>query len=323
MDATLSQTHEADFSETVPNKRTLFRPYWLDGFFYFGNSKRVATLTDVKYIDDKTMVVAHREASKLYLVSFDGENYQRISEFTVDTRRLLNRFFHPDLIALNGNKMYMTEYGGRCVEITLNGQKFKLTNKVFAGNYNYHGIHYSDGRIYLGADRDGVMTVLNDSLKVIDTILLPELQGTEQRIKTIGQDGDLFILGIDVQHGPANIPNDGGDSWIKIGSLNGNNINVIDDIMLKNCQIDGHILHKGLHYLTLDDGDAGCGKIMVVRIESDKLEKVSEISVDGFPHGIDIRNGMLSYTSYATSKLKTIKLPEEITQIYAARMEAS
>jgi hypothetical protein len=167
------------------------------------------------------------------------------------------------------------------------------------------------------------MTVLNESLKVVDTVLLPELQGTDQRIKTIGREGDLFILGIDVQHGPANIPNDGGDSWIKIGKLNKDNIKTIDEIKFENCQIDGHILHQGLHYITLDDGSAGCGKVIVVRIENNKLEKITEISVDGFPHGIDIRNGMLSYTSYATSKLKTIKLPEEIMQIYTTQSEAS
>lgn len=298
----------ADFTAQVPNKRTLLRPYWLDGFFYFGDQKRVATLTDIKHIGDDMSVVAHREAATLHLVKRIHDTYETITKFTIDMRRLSQRFFHPDLMAMNGNKIYMTEYGSRCIEVQLNDNRFRITQRIHAGDYNYHGIHYENGFIYLGADREGIVTIINECFKKVADLQIDTLKGTNKRIKTFSSHQDLFITGIDLPYGLSHKPNQGGDTWVSLLKKSGTTLTEIQTMKFRNCQVDGHKFHNGLHYFSLDDGNDRTGKIVVIKVKDETLTLVHEIICDDFPHGIDILNGELSYTSYATSMLKTISL---------------
>ena len=56
------------FNETIPK-------FWTQGYFNFGNQKRIATVTDVKFISENKLIVAHRAAAKLYLIELIDNNY--------------------------------------------------------------------------------------------------------------------------------------------------------------------------------------------------------------------------------------------------------
>ena len=55
-----------------------------------------------------------------------------------------------------------------------------------------------------------------------------------------------------------------------------------------------------------------CGYIFIGKIDKDKLIFVKKVACNNFPHGIDVYNNKLAYTSYANSSVTIHSLDEFI-----------
>jgi|GEM_PF-3102129 len=295
---------EIKFEEKVSNKRSFWGRYWLQGEFYFNNDKRVATVTDVKFISSDLLVIAHREAAKLYLVKLSGSDYEIIREKPIRITWLpsQNRFFHPDLIAVKDNLIYMTDYSNRCAVFKLEGDKFFFTNELKVGGHRYHGCYLENDSLLLGSVSDGIVQIID-----IKTHCTSQIQFDSQsapinernvRIKTIGKHEDYLVLGLDKRKGKPGRPNNGGDSWVGLFERNDHLLKCVSIIKFENSQLDGHTTNMGYHFFTTYDGHRKKGVIQIIKEENAELKVVHSIVCKSFPHGIDILDGKIAYTSY-------------------------
>ncbi|MHA7864933.1 hypothetical protein [Flagellimonas marinaquae] len=295
---------EIKFEEKVSNTRSFLKRYWLQGEFYFNKEKRVATVTDVKFISANLLVVAHREAAKLYLVKLSGSDYEIIHEKPLRTRLLPSRkrFFYPDLMAVKDHLIYMTEYSNRCAVLKLDGDKFIFKNVINVGRHSYHGCFIENNSLLLGSVRDGIVQILDTKTQRTSQIKFnPEsapINERNLRIKTIGKQEDYLIMGMDRPIGNLGHPNDGGDSWVGLFERNNDHLKCVSLIKFENAQLDGHATNNGLHFFTTHDGNRKKGVIQIIKEENGELKVVHSVVCESFPHGIDILDGKVAYTSY-------------------------
>jgi len=95
------------FKENVSNKKIDDGVYFLQHYFSFGNKKRIATVTDVKFINENKLIVAHRAAAKLYLVEISKNSINILETLIL---KINGEYFHPDLIAIKENNIYTPDF---------------------------------------------------------------------------------------------------------------------------------------------------------------------------------------------------------------------
>lgn len=300
---------EIKFEEKVSIKRSFFGRYWLQGEFYFNDEKRVATVTDVKFISSDLLVVAHREAAKLYLVKLSGSVYEIIREKPIRITWLpsRNRFFHPDLMAVKDNLIYMTDYSNRCAVFKLKGDKFIFTKQLKIGGHRYHGCYLENDSLLLGSVSDGIVQIIDTKTGCTSQIQFDSesapINERNVKIKTIGKQEDYLILGLDKRIGKPGHPNYGGDSWVGLFERNDDRLKCVSVIKFENSQLDGHATNNGYHFFTTYDGHRKKGVIQIVKEENAELKVTHSVVCKSFPHGIDILDGKIAYTSYKESSV--------------------
>jgi len=295
--------------ETIPT-------FWKQGYFFFGDQKRIATVTDVKFISDSKLIVAHRAAAKLYLVEIIDDIHS-----IKDTLLLKygNKHYHPDEMAIKDNMLIMTSYENISCVVNFDILNNKLSFvKIFQIHkyIQYHGCCISrinNNLIYYGGVRDKdyntPMTVYDfDTNTSID--IKTNYNG---RIKTISlcNDGNI-LLGLDElgkkDKNNVNLFN----SLIVIYSLEKNQLTLLDSIEIEKSQIDGSVIYNNYFFVTLHCGIDKCGYIYIGKIDKDKLIFVKKVKCNNFPHGIDVHNNRLAYTSYTSSSVIIHTLDEFI-----------
>ena len=118
------------FNEIIPT-------YWKQGYFSFGSQKRIATVTDVKFISDNKLIVAHRGAAKLFLIEIDNNTYKIIDSLLLN---IDGKYYHPDLISIQNNRIYMTAYTNMSCIVDIIDNKLNIVKLVKIHEYiNYHG----------------------------------------------------------------------------------------------------------------------------------------------------------------------------------------
>lgn len=296
--------------EEVPSEKQGNTVFWRQGDFFFNNQKRQATVTDVKFVDNETLVVAHRAAAKLYLIKFKNQTFTVIDTLILDTaKRSLNprkrfnnqRFFHPDLISLHRNTIYISEYTNRCCVVEIQENKLIYKRVIDMGNTAFHGCYTNETHAMFGSVNDGCITTLSHKkyrLAKIDASLQPG-----QRIKTIGTENDYVILSIDKLSGVHTKAGATADCWVKLYLRKGDELKVLDTIDNPYGQIDGHTFYKGYHFITMHDGNLASGVILILKIIEEKLSIIKRVACASFPHGLDIVNDQLIYSSYANSAI--------------------
>jgi hypothetical protein len=293
-----NQTIEIKLKENVGSKPSRYRLFWQQGEFYFNEEHRIATVTDVKFLRDDLLIAAHREAAKLYLIKLMDDGYKIIHQKTLRTHLLprFDRFFHPDLLVLRGNMIYMSEYSSRYAVYCIHNNKFSLRETFQINKNKYHGCHVDGDFLFLGSVKGGMIDVVNTNTKVISQLKIAPsikpLDDRQTRIKTVGREGDYFILGMDRIKGERTkgMDNEGGDSWVGLFEQNGQTLNCISLINFENTQLDGYVRHQGNHFFTIHDGNLRSGTIQVLKVENSELRLVHATKCKSFPHGLDICN---------------------------------
>ena len=290
---------EYTFNEIIPT-------FWTQGYFWFGKQKRIATVTDVKFISDNKLIVAHRAAAKLYLVQINNNTYEIIDSIIL---KIDSTYFHPDLISIQNNRIYMTAYTNNVCMVDIIDNKLNIVKVIKIHEYlQYHGCFCKNNVIYLGAVKDKnnniPLTIYNCETNQFVNIKL----NYNRRIKTINVINNNILLGLD-----GKISNDRiFDSWIMYYKLHNNKLLLLDSIHIKNAQIDGSAIYNNHFFITLHSEIYKCGHIYIGSINDTKLTFIKKVQCNDFPHGMDIYNNKLAYTSYANSSVMVHSLDEFI-----------
>lgn len=280
-----------------PLKQTNNELYWSQGFFSFGSQSRAATLTACKFLTDNLIVVAHRANAKLYLVDIIKKNI--VSELELKISEGV--YFHPDLLTIFNGKIYIDSYRTNYLIVKIIDNKFVIDNVAEIHPYcRFHGIFSDDETVYFG------------SVDVDDTkrTFVIDLEGNKKyidfsyRVKGFAKKDNIHIYACD---GKTLKKKWLFDSYILL--YNGDEF--LDKITIKNSQTDDIIIYKNNIYFSIHSEDEKCGFIYKAKYSSGKIEILKKYKTDSFPHGIDIRNDVLIYTTYSTSKLCIINLLED------------
>ena len=310
---------EFSIHERFGTRKSRIAVWWGQGEFYLKDKKRVATLTDVKFVSDDLLVAAHRAAAKAYLIQYRDGAFTLLDELRLNTARgCLNprkrfspkRFFHPDLMSVSGNLIYMTEYTWRCCVIEIRNNKLRYKKTIGFKNPTLHGCYADSEMILFGSCSNGKICTYNPKTgnkKPIATGLDDGL-----RIKTIGKEQpNYLLLGTDKITGSTAERGAMAETSISLHRTEGHTFTLLDTFDLPNTQIDGHAYSDGLHYFSIQDAEADTGHLAVFKVENDRLQLVKKIPCHLFPHGLDIRHGKLVYTSYTRSSISVIDLKSD------------
>jgi len=301
-----------EFIITGPNtyNRT---PHW------FAGNSRYETTTDVKFVNDTTLVVANRMAAILYLVEFNIEAQtfkilDRVSLTYEGPVTLTSKGFQksrypkfPDLLTIVNNTIYVATLDNTISKIQIANMKFtKPTLFTFNDNGFYHGItiHPTHKNVaYLSSALTSPKLVIADlSTGKTQDIILPKFEG-----KVVRQTRFLDETHIVSTCGGSLISstdhNKVYDSCVGVFILP--SFKCLDLVEFPSTHIDDICVHDGVIYIT----NQGATKAKVCKYKFDgKLQLIEEIVVGGFPHGIDARNGILAVTSMSRSSVQLIRI---------------
>jgi hypothetical protein len=290
---------------------------------YFGNESRHETLTDVKFLDNKTLIIANRQTATMYYVEFDLKTKRfdildRLSlTYTIPGIKFKNGKFQkrsfPDLIDLmtiKGNTIYYVSLQNTIGQVDIINKKLIKRNLVVIPGQNaFHSITFhpiKSHMMYLSSAMYAPtrkLVVYNSLTSEKKDIILPGLEGCLIKDTKFLKDGRIIISG---SNGMISIKNDNKvyDGFIGMYTPD---FKCIDLVKIPNIQNDGVSISNDLIYLTTQ-GSTGAGKIMKYKVVDNKLESDGEIEIGGFPHGIDVRNNLLAVTSMTHSSVQLIVL---------------
>jgi len=288
------------FNEIIPT-------YWKQGYFYLGNQKRIATVTDVKFLSDDKLIVAHRAAAKLYLVKINNDTYEIIDSILL---KINDSYFHPDLISIQNNRIYMTAYTNMACLVDIIDNKLNIVKLMKIDEYvQYHGCLVVNNLVYFGgiksSNKNTPLTIYNYDTNQIINIKT----NYNRRIKTIQViNNNNILLGVDTNISDSTIF----DSWIMYYKLHNNKLLLLDSIYIKNAQIDGSMIYNNYFFMTLHSEIYKCGYIYIGSFTDTNIKFIKKVPCNDFPHGIDIYNNKLAYTSYTNSSVMVHSLDEFI-----------
>ena len=293
------------FDEKVSKVKITGNVYWLQDFFNFGSQKRISTVTDVKFVDNNRLIVAHRSAAKIYLIKINGSTYDVLDSLTLmvggQHHGSDDQYYHPDAITLCNNRIYMTAYrNNSCVLDIVNDKLVFIKLFKIDSFMHYHGCHHNSDMVYFGSvkcsDNNTPLTIYNtktDKFKNLKT-------GTNKRIKAISSYKECLLLCMDdlgSHHQPLH------NSCVMLYSVDNDKLLYLDKIDINNSQIDGMVIYNDYFLATIHCGIDKCGNIIVGKINNNKLYFTKKVPCNDFPHGIDVFNDKVAYTSYANSSI--------------------
>ena len=303
-----SKIMEYFFKEDVPrNKPSDGGVFWQQQSFPFASQSRVATVTDVVAHNDM-LIVAHRAAAKLYLMEKHDGGYNIIDSLQL---KINGSYYHPDLMGINDNLIYMTSYSNVCCVVEIDNKKlvYKTKFKIYNGNY-FHGICVTNNKIYFGAQNQQKGNTFLTVHKLGNEKKYKNFYTTHKnRIKAISViNKDTVLLGCDSGGPNKNVY----DSWIDLYRISGKKMKLLDSIKFGVTQIDGATIWKDYFFVTVHSGIDKCGYIIVGKIENKSLKIIKKVKCHDFPHGIIVHNHKLIYTSYGRSSINIHSLDEFI-----------
>jgi hypothetical protein len=290
---------------------------------YFGNESRYETVTDVKFLDDKTLIIANRLAAMMYYVEFDvnTKNFTVLDRLSLTYTRPGLKFKNgrfqkqsfPDLIDLmtiKDNTVYYVSLQSTIGRVDIVNKKLIKRNlAVIPGQNAFHSLTFHPDQkhiMYLSSAMFAPtrkLVVYNSLTFEQRDIILAGLEGCLIKDTKFLEDGRLIISGSNGMIFCEDV-NKVYDGFIGLYTPD---FKCIDLVKIPGIQNDAVCLYNDVIYLTVQGG-SGDGKVMKYTIENNKLQLIEEIVVGGFPHGIDARNGLLAVTSMSRSSVQLIRI---------------
>lgn len=287
--------------------------------FWFAGNSRYETTTDVKFLNDTTLVVANRMAAVLHLVEFDLDSQtfkilDRLSLTYEGPVTLTSKGFkkssypkHLDLMNVKGNRIHYVSLDNDIGIVDIVNRKFVKRNLLTVADQVYiHGLEFHPSKpniAYLaGALYKPKLLILDMTTMKKQTVILPGLEGRLIKSVRFLDENHLVVSG-----GGGLISttdkNKSYDGYLALYSLP--DFKCLDLITIEIAQTDDVAVYNGFIYSMLQ----GATEAKVCKYKFDgKLQKLEEIVVGGFPHGIDARNGLLAVTSMSRSSVQLIRI---------------
>jgi hypothetical protein len=290
---------------------------------WFAGHSRYDTMTDVKFFDDTTFVLSNRMAAVLHLVEFNLST----GSFTILDRLLLRyegpRVLTPrgftklsytklvDHINIRGNRIYYVSLDNTIGIVDIINRKFVKRGLLTVNdNVYFHGIdfHSSNPNLaYLsGALHNPKIVLLDMKTMAFQSIVLPGLEGRLIKATRFLDEKHLVaIAGGGRISSSEHEKTRSYDGYIGVYSLP--DFKCLDLVTLNVAQSDDVAVHNGFIYAIMQGEHAAI--VLKYKFEESKLKKLDDFVVGGFPHGIDIRNGILAVTSMSKSSVQLFELP--------------
>jgi hypothetical protein len=298
---------------------------------YYKADHRFPTITDVNIISDELIIGMHRVCRKVYLIKLN-QNEHEPSYKIIDTL-LLN--YQTEMLSRKNNRLYIITFTRHLIIVDIiDNIKLKFIDQINLSNNNncYHGLEIYKNNLYItpsivkNEPLHIIKISLDNSEYKIGKIITPDLikNTGRYRIKDIAFVNDNKILLIIMINNGKTLMTQCGHCDNGFIGLYNYNINQDDqskshsELLAKydfdEAHLDSLIIDKltNIFYITVHENEGGFIYKGFINLNLNKIENITKIKCDNFPHGIDINNdyNLISFTSYSTSSIYISKLNE-------------
>jgi hypothetical protein len=266
----------------------------------FAGQHRVETLTDVKYVNSNLIVVGHRDQKLLYLIQIDRA--QKRAQ-VIDRLYLMfqGQPRNVTLFCIEGNTIYLTFLTRYIGVVAIENNRLVKKGMLLMPDpvQEYHGVNKVGDIMYLtGAMINPKLVVYNMRTQESKVIQLPGLEGVN--IKQSQLLGDYIVVSAASGHISDDNLYHNYDGYI--GVYRKDTYEKVDLVKLPTSQMDDIRVYKDSIFC-IRQGSDDYGQALQYKLENEKLVRVKEYRVGRFPHGIDIRDGIVACTSMKDSSI--------------------
>jgi hypothetical protein len=280
----------------------------LNGFankIYQGDRWRHPTMTDVKFINSEYIVAAHRYSGKIYVIHLHNRTFTIIETLTLTYNGLQ---YQTESFIIHNNVIYMISFTNILTIIDiLHNYRLRQRQSITLNERKvpYHGIVFKNDIVYVTPSNrhfgtEYITTYRIDNGTISNLVTL----GDNVRVKAIGfLLNDLIVIAINYKVvTPMTKEGHMFDGAIR---LYNSNFDLLDAIELKSTHFDCIAKKGNVFYVT--GADVFHGYIYKGFVQQTSIMSLQAYRVHDFPHGIDIINERIGYTSYATSGIHIIE----------------
>jgi len=281
----------------LPEKHTL-------DIRWFRGMSRYDTLTDVKFLNETTLICANRESGKIYLVKFSLYPTQANVIFKTDTV-FSNTLKYIDLFFVKDDLIYFVSLDNTigCLKLE-NNTLIKQNLITVPGNFYFHSITFHPTNkdiVYLaGALYNPKLVVFNMKTKeIVHEISLKKM--SEQLLKDV-KFLDENTIAVSGSGGLISKTNKNQTYTSKLGVYDSNTFEPIDVIEFEKSHTDGLGIDEQKNIYIACQGDSS-ENILKFKFEDNALVRLTGYSIPQFPHGFDVKYGMIASSSMKNSSI--------------------
>lgn len=272
---------------------------------YQGTRWRYPSMTDVKFIDDNHIVAAHRYGCKVYIIRIEPDASFKIIDTITLSRN--GKPYQTEAFALLNNTIYMLSFTNIMTLIDISSD-YRLAQRASIAldrdNIPFHGIAIKMNIIYTTPSKKSMGTeyilaynTLNGQLSKVATL------GDNIRVKGLCfLPNDLVVVIVNYKTTTCMIEK--GHTFNGSIRLYTFDFKLLDSIEVPLTHFDCVVAKGYTFYAT--GADVEKGYIYKGGVEEKKIVSLQTYQTHDFPHGIDIRNDTIAYTSYTTSGIHFI-----------------
>lgn len=272
---------------------------------WFADQSRYERITSVRFMGSNRLMVADRQASKMYYVEYDlaKKSSRMLDQITLRDIHVPSLFFNrntqtakhfPTLIRVHGDIVYYADLENRVGRVRIVGDKLVLLTPItFPIRAHFHGVtfHPRDPNFMFltGAVDHTKMVTYHLITKELKEYQLPGLE--KMKLKQLDFIGpDLFAVSATT----GNIEDARGSAYDGAIAVYRTSTNELVDIVrlpeghLDDLRVDGNVL-----YVAYQANDP-YGKILKYVFENGKITYDTYYRVQSFPHGVDVKGNMLA-----------------------------
>lgn len=266
---------------------------------YQGERWRYPTMTDVKFLSTNMIVAAHRHGCKVYLISLEDTVYVIKDRLTLMYN---NKPYPTESFVVLGNTIYMISFSDIMTIIDIlpgNRLRQRQTYVKLEDQVPFHGIASRNGLVYITPSKQQIGTQYIHEYNPASGKLSKIISlGDTIRVKGLAfLSNDLVVVVLNYKVETSMVQTGHTfDGVIKLYTLD---FTLLDSVEVPLTHFDAIVSQGSLFYAT--GADLQGGYIFKGCVDGQKFKSITAHSVHDFPHGIDIMDSKIAYTSYHTS----------------------
>jgi hypothetical protein len=275
---------------------------------YQGSRWRYPSMTDVKFLDNQHIIAAHRFSGKLYVIHIDETQQSFIVLDSIQLKHK-NKLYQTESFVVLNNTIYMISFSNilNFIDILPNYQLQQRDTFLKLGeqDINFHGITIKDNVVYLTPSRKQIGTEyilhfnpLNNQISNVATL------GDNIRVKGIAfLSNDLIVVLVNFKENTTMIET----SHFFNGEIRlySKEFVLLDHVYVPYTHFDCICNDNCDFYAT--GANLQNGYIFSGKVNGNTIETLYAYQVNDFPHGIDILDNKIAYTSYTTSGIHILE----------------